>query len=90
MEEQLKKKIKKFIVESFLAGKDSIENSSLLFEENLIDSFGVLELISFIEKEFRVSLSPSEVTIENFISIDKISALVIKHNKKNSKPPYES
>jgi len=42
----------------------------------IIDSLAVLGLIGFIEPEFSIELSPSDVTDENFATIGTIAELV--------------
>lgn len=81
MNKESKEEIKDFIIKTFMQGKGSLGDSDSLFDGNVIDSFGILELISFIEKKFKVSINPSEVTIENFDSIDKIVKLINSKHK---------
>jgi len=76
MKKELKDEIKEFIIKTFMQGKGALKDSDSLFESNVIDSFGILELISFIEKKFKVAVNPSEVTIENFNSVDKIAKFI--------------
>lgn len=78
MGKDFKKKITEYIKLNFLKSEGSIDGSVSLFERQVIDSFGLIELIAFIEKEFSVRLSPSDVAIENFDSIDKIVKLIEK------------
>ena len=82
LKEEIKNVIKGFIIKTFKQGKGSLRDNDSLFENNIIDSFGILELISFIEKKFSVSINPSEVTIENFDSLDKIVKLIEGKRKK--------
>ena len=76
MKKDSRSQIRDFIVKNFMEGKGSIKDTESLFEANVIDSFGILELISFIEKDFGVSISPIEVTIANFDSVDKIVRMI--------------
>ena len=64
-----------------MKGKGPLEDNESLFEGNIIDSFGMLELISFIEKKFKVTIILSEVTIENFDTINKIVKLIKSKQK---------
>ena len=47
----------------------------------VLDSLAVLGLIGFIEPEFSIELSPSDVTDENFGTITAISQLVERLNR---------
>lgn len=47
-----------------------------LFTEGLIDSFGVLELITFLEDTFALSIDTAQHEIREFDSVSKIIELV--------------
>ena len=47
-----------------------------LFSEGLIDSFGVLELITYLEDTFGVEIDTVKHEIREFDSISKIIALI--------------
>jgi len=44
--------------------------------EGIIDSLGVLELVAFVEKQFRVTVAQHEVTPDNFDSVAKLAGFV--------------
>ncbi len=74
-----KDKIKSFIVENFLFGNDDgLENDTSFLEEGIIDSTGVLELITFLEEEFSIVVDDDELVPENLDSIDNVAAFVIR------------
>ncbi|MBU1912575.1 MAG: acyl carrier protein [Candidatus Omnitrophica bacterium] len=81
MQKELKGQIKDFIINTFLGGKGSIKEDESLFESGLIDSFGMLELVAFVQKKFGVSVKPSEVMIENFSCVNKIVQFIDKKQK---------
>lgn len=59
----------------FFKGKQKIKkidlNTSLL-DSNIIDSFGLIELISFLEKKVGKKIDLSKLTKKNFGSINKM------------------
>ncbi|MBK9097287.1 MAG: acyl carrier protein [bacterium] len=67
--------LKDFIVENFLFGDgEKLKTETPLFEKGIIDSTGVLELIAFIEENFKIKVSDEELIQSNFsdiIAIDK-------------------
>ncbi|MEW6101748.1 MAG: acyl carrier protein [Candidatus Omnitrophota bacterium] len=65
----MKGKIKKFIIENFLLGKGDLKDNQPLFEEGVIDSFGFVLLLSFLEKESNIHFDRSQITIDNFNSL---------------------
>jgi acyl carrier protein len=81
MKEDRKNLLIDYISKKFLKGKSTVRDDESLFGTNIIDSFGMLELIAFIEKNFSIRVKPSEIDIDNFDSVEKIMKLVEK--KKN-------
>ncbi|MBT8363747.1 MAG: acyl carrier protein [Deltaproteobacteria bacterium] len=71
-------RIRRFILKHFpLARKQSsIEDDSPLLDTGIIDSLGVLDLVSFIEKEFKITISEEDLMAENFESITSMMAFV--------------
>jgi len=54
----------------------ALKNDDPLFSTGVIDSFGVLELIAFLEDTFRITIDTSRHELSEFDSVDKIAALV--------------
>ena len=49
----LRERIRAFVIENFLFGNDDgLSDESSFLEEGIIDSTGILELVSFLEEEF--------------------------------------
>lgn len=72
----MKEPIRIYIQKNFLGPGKALGDDDPLFESGVIDSLGHLKLISFLEKEFGVSLSMDDLSWENFDSVNKIVALV--------------
>ena len=74
----MRKKLKDFITETFLIGSEikSIDDSDSFMEKEIIDSTGVLELTSFIEEEFEITVEDNELIPDNLDSIDKLSNFI--------------
>ena len=71
-------KIAAFLVGRFRA---AIRGGELAFDDPLIssgiiDSFGVLELIAFLEDTFGIVLDPTRLALSEFETVNSISALV--------------
>ena len=49
-----------------------ISASAPLFSSGLIDSFALVSLMTFIETEENMRISPSDVTLDNLDSIERI------------------
>ncbi|MEZ4629935.1 MAG: acyl carrier protein [Deinococcales bacterium] len=54
---------------------DEIDNNTALLSSGLVDSFAFVAVLSLIEFEYGIEFSPSELTIENFDTIDSIIEL---------------
>ena len=76
---ELKNKIRTFVVENFLFGNnENLEDTTSFLEEGIIDSTGVLELVSFIEEEFSIIVEDEELIPENLDSIYNVTAYLGK------------
>jgi len=74
---EVEKELKKHIINRFMHGDSSKFNEDeSLFEKGIIDSLGVLELISFIEKKFAIQVDDEELIPENFETFNKILEFV--------------
>ena len=69
--------IKTFIVENFLFGsEDGLEDKTSFLEEGIIDSTGILELVTFLEEEFSITIEDEELVPENLDSINNVTAFL--------------
>jgi len=60
------------------AGADlEVSYDTLLVEDGVIDSMGVMDLIAFIEKTFGVSMEMDDLEIENFATINHIKTFIV-------------
>jgi acyl carrier protein len=78
--------LKEFIIDNFLFGDGvNLTIDTPLFEKGIIDSTGVLELVSFIEDNFKVTVTDEELIQDNFSSLKSIEIfLQSKINQVNS------
>ena len=74
----IKSTVKRFILEEFLPGErpDALTDQTPLVAEGVLDSLATLRLVSFLEKEFRISLAPHEVDAEYLNTLPSIATLV--------------
>src|SRR2546423_13176290 len=59
--------IRRFIVDNFLFGQggDQLADHDSLLDKGLIDSTGVLELVTFLEQRFQIHIEDQELVPEN-------------------------
>ncbi|HKK32643.1 MAG TPA: acyl carrier protein [Desulfomicrobiaceae bacterium] len=66
-----------FIEENFLFGdKIHVSQEQSLTKNNVIDSTGILEIISFIEHSYNISVHDEDIVPENFDSIQSITQYI--------------
>lgn len=72
---EVKKQIRDFVVENALFGapETALDDNDSFLEKGIIDSTGILELVSFVEEEFGVEVKDEELVPENFDSVNKLS-----------------
>ncbi len=73
-----KSKLRTYFLESFLFTNDqnALADDDSFLEKGFIDSTGILEVIYFIEDQFKFKVSDDEMVPENLDSINKIVAFV--------------
>lgn len=74
----IKEQVKQYIAESFMFSDNGFQLSddASFLEEGIVDSTGVLELVMFVEEEFKVAVQDDEVVPENFDSVNRLSAYI--------------
>ncbi|MDY7039055.1 MAG: acyl carrier protein [Thermodesulfobacteriota bacterium] len=65
--------VRMFVMENFLFDNEAtlIDTASFL-DEGIIDSTGILELVSFIEERFRITVADDELIPENLDSVANV------------------
>ena len=73
-------KIRNFIVENFFFGVESIQfaDEDSLMLKGIVDSTGILELVTFIEEEFQIAVDDEELLPENLDSLNNLAAFINK------------
>ena len=64
-------KLIQYIREELLGGQEVSAEQDLL-SDGMIDSIGMVRLVTFLDEEFNVSVPPEDFTIENFGSVSNI------------------
>lgn len=79
----IEQRIQAFLLEKFpLARKAGIERDTALLEKGILDSLGILDVVSFLESEFSILISDDDLLPENFQTLSTLSAFVMKKNGK--------
>lgn len=56
--------------------KKKINQNTNLIENDIVDSLLLIEIISFLEKNYKIRLSLNKISIEDFKSIKNITLLI--------------
>jgi acyl carrier protein len=73
----LRHEIRSYIIENYLFGQeDDLQDTDSFWELGLMDSTGVLELISHLEEKYSISLESTEIIPDNLDSIEKLTRFV--------------
>ncbi len=79
---EMREMIRNYIAETTYNETGVIKDDTLLFDEGIFDSMGLLLFIEFIKEKFGVDTSDEELIIENFESVNSIIDYI--KSKKNS------
>jgi acyl carrier protein len=70
------RRIRDFVVSSYPVDPGDLRPDTPLVAPGLIDSMGIVEVVSFLEREFGIRVAGEEVSEEHFASVEKIAAFV--------------
>lgn len=75
----IEREIHNFVVENFLFGKpDGLSRDESLLGKGVIDSTGVLELVTFLQEHFAIAVEDEEVIPDNLDSIKNLVSYVAR------------
>lgn len=71
-------RIKQFILSDLIkdGSATDLENDENLIDSGVVDSLGIMKLVAFLEKSFKVAVSDDEILLDNFETIDAISGFL--------------
>jgi acyl carrier protein len=65
-----------YIISNFGLEEDELEDNTSLFSDGLLDSFCMVNLISYVESECGITFRPTEVNLDNLDSVARILAFI--------------
>jgi acyl carrier protein len=75
----MKEKLIDFIIEEFVEEQGlEIDENTKLISSGLIDSFSLVSLQAFIEKEFGKRIPAPKITAESFDTVNKMIEVIIQ------------
>ncbi len=83
----LRERVRRFIVDSFyVRDRAEVADEASLIASGLLDSTGVLELVTFLESEFGVVVAQDEMTPDNLETIERIANFVARKKRSGVRP----
>jgi acyl carrier protein len=76
--------IKDFIAKNLLFSNNGYKYSddTSFLEEGIVDSQGVMELVMFVEDNFKITVDDMDVTPDNFDSVTKLADYIRRKTQK--------
>ena len=71
---QFSDSIRRQIAIRFAIDAEGLADDAELFSSGLINSLGVMDLVTLVEQELGRAIEPSDITLENFDTIASIAA----------------
>lgn len=80
--------LRSFVLDTFPASSlvSGFDDSTSFLDTGIIDSTGVLELVSFLEEQFDMTVEDSELVPENLDSIDNLVRYLGTKNVPDASP----
>ena len=74
----IEEQIQQYIAQNLLFSGPNTpwDNDASFLNEGIIDSLGVIELVTYVNSVFQVMVAPQEITPDNFDSVNKLAAYI--------------
>jgi len=75
----IKEQLRQYIVREFLPGESlsNLKDDTPLRTSGLLDSMATLQVVTYVEENFGIEVQAHEAGVENFESINTITAFVL-------------
>jgi acyl carrier protein len=71
--------VRSFVVANYLLGREGgFSNDASFMDEGIIDSTGILELVSHLEESYGIVIPEDELIPDNLDSVNRIAAYLAK------------
>lgn len=77
--EDIQEALLDFITRNFMVEREEVDLEKSMIDEGIIDSFGLIEIATFMEEKFSMNVEDDDMTRENFGSVIKIVNFIHKH-----------
>ena len=83
-------RLRAFVVNNFyIPPGQSLDEATSFLHTGIIDSTGVLELVTFVEQEFGIEIGDHELLPSNFDSLGALAAFIRRKQDVDRKPGHD-
>jgi len=73
----IEQELRTFIIDNFLFGdKNGFANNDSFLEKGIIDSTGMLELVTFVQQRHGITIEDEELIPDNLDSVERLSTFI--------------
>lgn len=76
MAANIQERLLEYLSQHFGIPRDQIDPEASLVDQGVIDSFGFIEIVLFLEAEFPIVIAGPQITPDHFGSVNRIVAFV--------------
>ncbi len=76
--ENIKELLLEFITRNFMVEREEIDLGKSMIDEGIIDSFGLIEIATFMEDQFSMTVEDDDMNRDNFGSVLKLVDFIYK------------
>jgi acyl carrier protein len=80
----IQRAIKAYVVDSFLLDEGELDLDTSLIESGVIDSTGIMEIVSFVEETYGIEVDEHDLVPENFDSVSRLACYVVANMESNN------
>jgi len=75
---QIERDLRQFVVDNFLygEGEEQLSNDDSFLQKGLVDSMGILTLVSHVQEKYAISVADEELVPENWDSVRRMADFV--------------
>lgn len=73
---EVKLKIRAFLADELEVDTDNLKDDEAMFTSGLVDSYSLIELLSFLESDLGYTVDFADLDVEDFDSIESLGKLV--------------
>jgi acyl carrier protein len=78
MDDPIEAILKEYILTEhlYMEKNRSLSNDESLLSRGVIDSIGLLQMVAFVEEQFKIKITPDDLVPENFETVNALKALI--------------